>query len=81
MFVHLYHFWLPFIEVNGLDLGDVDLKLTVLAGAAETHKRAEGNRGPPGRLGVAISALFVILLLQKGFQDLDLHVDIHYTVS
>ena len=77
MLVHLNHFRLPLVKVDTLDLGDVYLQLSVLSRAPEAHESAEGNRGPPRGLRMAIRALAIVRQLQQGLQDLDLLVYVH----
>ena len=43
MLVHLNHLRLPLIQVDTLDLGDVHLKLPVLAGASQANKGPKGD--------------------------------------
>jgi hypothetical protein len=43
MFVHFYHFGLPLIQIHRLDLGDVDLQLSMLSRASETDECSEGD--------------------------------------
>ena len=65
VFVHLYHFRLPLVQVHRLDLRDVHLQLSVHARTTQTHECAEGYRRPTGRFRVTIRAFTVFRLVEE----------------
>ena len=64
MLIHLYHLWLPLVEVDRLDLRDVNLQLSMLTRASEADECSEGYGGPSRRLGMAICAFSILSRFQ-----------------